>query len=123
MYGLLTVMLGGALGSGARYALGTAVTARMGSGFPWHTLAVNLLGGLAMGVLAGGLARSGESEPLRLLLGVGMLGGFTTFSAFSLDTVRLFENGGASAALAYIAASVAGSLLLTAVGLMLVRGA
>jgi CrcB protein len=82
---------------------------------------VNLIGGLAMGLLAGALGGRGGSDQLRLLLGVGVLGGFTTFSAFSLDAVRLLETGQTGAALGYIAASVLGSLLLTATGLLLVR--
>ena len=98
---LLLVALGGALGSTARYGVSLAATRWLGLAFPWGTLFVNVLGGLAMGVL---VART-DNESLRLLLGVGMLGGFTTFSAFSLETVRLFETQ-APLALAYVAASV-----------------
>ena len=83
------VALGGALGSLARYGVGLAAARWLGLGFPWGTLTVNIIGGLAMGLLA---ARTGPGdEALRLLLGVGLLGGFTTFSAFSLETVRLLE--------------------------------
>jgi CrcB protein len=100
---VLLVALGGAVGSVARYSVGVAAARLLGLGYPWGTLIVNVLGGLAMGAL---FMRVGpESENLRLLLGVGLLGGFTTFSAFSLETLRLMEQGPAPAAL-YIAASV-----------------
>lgn len=120
MNGLLTVMIGGALGAGGRYAMGSALLARLGNAFPWGTLTVNLIGGLAMGLLAGVLTRGG-GEPIRLLLGVGVLGGFTTFSAFSLDVVAMVERGQAVSALTYVAASVIGSVALTFLGLSLVR--
>jgi CrcB protein len=104
MMQVLLVALGGALGSVARYGVGFAAARWMGLGFPWGTLTVNIVGGFAMGLLA---ARIGpEQDNLRLLLGVGILGGFTTFSAFSLETVRLMEQGAASAALYVIASLV-----------------
>ncbi|HRE44346.1 MAG TPA: fluoride efflux transporter CrcB [Terricaulis sp.] len=100
---ILLVALGGAVGSVARYGVGLAAARWLGLGFPWGTLAVNVIGGLAMGLLA---ARVGpEQENLRLLLGVGLLGGFTTFSAFSLETVRLMQQAPAHGAL-YVAASL-----------------
>lgn len=103
MMQVLLVALGGAVGSLARYGVGVAAARMFGLGFPWATLAVNVVGGLAMGLLA---ARVGpEHEHLRLLLGVGALGGFTTFSAFSLETVRLMEHQPGLAAL-YVAASL-----------------
>lgn len=103
MMQVLLVALGGAVGSVARYGVGFAAARWLGLGFPWGTLTVNIVGGLAMGVLA---ARVGpEQENLRLLLGVGILGGFTTFSAFSLETVRLMEHGPAPAML-YVSASL-----------------
>lgn len=116
-------MIGGALGAGGRYGVGLALSAWLGTVFPWGTLAVNLIGGLAIGILAGILARGGDTELFRLLLGVGVLGGFTTFSAFSLDIVALIERGHAVSALGYVAASVVGSVALTMVGLNLVRSA
>ena len=116
-------MIGGALGAGGRYGVGLALSAWLGAAFPWGTLAVNLIGGLAMGILAGALARGGDTEVFRLLLGIGVLGCFTTFSAFSLDVVALIERGQAVSALGYVAASVVGSVALTAVGLNLVRSA
>jgi fluoride exporter len=100
---LLLVALGGAIGSAARYGVGVAAARLLGLGFPWGTLIVNVLGGLAMGAL---FVRIGpENEAMRLFLGVGLLGGFTTFSAFSLESLRLMEQGPAPAAL-YVAASL-----------------
>jgi len=100
---IFLVALGGAIGSLARYGVGLAAARWFGLAFPWGTLAVNIVGGLAMGLLA---ARVGpEQESVRLFLGVGLLGGFTTFSAFSLETVRLMEQAPAQGAL-YVAASV-----------------
>lgn len=103
---LLWVAFGGAIGSLARYGVGVAAARIVGMDFPWSTLAINALGGLAMGVLA---ARAGpDQESLNLALGVGLLGGFTTFSAFSLETVRLMQHQPGMAA-----AYVAGSLVLS----------
>ena len=90
----LLVAFGGALGSWLRFAVGRLLP--MGNGaFPWATLTVNVAGSFAMGLLAGWLARdaSGDGESWRLLLGVGLLGGFTTFSAFSLEVVKLAQRG------------------------------
>lgn len=85
----LWVAVGGALGSLTRYGVGLVAARLLGVGFPWGTLIVNVLGGFAMGVL---VARVGpEQVTLRLALGVGVLGGFTTFSAFSLESVRLLQ--------------------------------
>ncbi len=115
---ILLVALGGALGSVARYGVGLAAARWLGLSFPWGTLAVNVIGGLAIGVLA---ARVGpEQESVRLLLGVGLLGGFTTFSAFSLETVRLMQQAPAHAAL-YVAASLILSVGACWVGLALGR--
>jgi CrcB protein len=121
MPSLLLVMLGGALGAGARHLFGRGALVLLGPAFPWGTLAVNLLGGLLMGVLAGTLARTGAGEPWRLLLGVGVLGGFTTFSAFSLDTVTLIGRGDAGLATAYVLASVIGSVAALYAGLGIAR--
>lgn len=118
---VLLVMLGGAVGSGARYGVGKLTLDQLGPNYPWGTLAVNLIGGFWMGLLAGVLARTGGSEQTRLLVGVGMLGGFTTFSAFSLDTVLLIERGQWGVALGYLLVSVIGSVLALFAGLSLVR--
>lgn len=118
---LFLVMTGGALGAGARYLFVRAVLAWAGDRFPVGTLGVNLLGGLLMGLLVGGLARTAASESWRLFLGVGVLGGFTTFSAFSLDVVTLAERGQLAAAAGYLLASVIGSIVALIAGLALMR--
>lgn len=123
MGNLFIVMAGGAIGAGLRYLFGRWTLAAFGSGYPWGTLGVNLIGGLAMGVLMGVLARGGGSEPVRLALGVGVLGGFTTFSAFSLDMVTMLERGAVASALGYAVASVVGAGAALFVGLQLTRGA
>ncbi len=122
MFHLLLVMLGGAFGAGARFLTGKATLAAFGPGYPWGTLAVNLIGGFLMGLLAGGLARFGQGgEQWRLLLGVGVLGGFTTFSAFSLDTFNMIERGDWVPALGYIAISVIGSIAALVLGIGAMR--
>ena len=122
MQSLLLVMLGGAFGAGARHLAGRAMLAWLGAEFPYGTLSVNLVGGLAMGVLAGVLARSAiAGEPWRLFIGVGILGGFTTFSSFSLDVVVLAERGAPALALAYVLVSVVGAIAALFAGLSLVR--
>ena len=121
MYHLLFVMAGGALGSAARFLVGRATLRGFGPDFPYGTLTVNLVGGFAMGVLVAFLARHSASENWRLLLGVGVLGGFTTFSAFSLDVVTMIERGSLGAALGYALLSVIGSVIALFAGLTLVR--
>lgn len=121
MQQIFLVMVGGALGAGARFGLAQWVSARFAPGFPVATLVVNIAGCFIMGMLTAWLARSAAGEALRLFVGVGMLGGFTTFSAFSLDWWMLMERGATGAALAYVAASVIGALAAFALGIMLVR--
>lgn len=118
---LLLVMLGGALGAGARHLFTRAALALFGPGFPIGTLGVNLIGGLLMGLLVGVLARTDAGEAWRLFGGVGVLGGFTTFSAFSLDVVTLAERGQLLTAAGYLLASVAGSIAALVAGLALTR--
>jgi fluoride exporter len=103
MIQVLLVALGGAVGSVARYGVGVAAARVFGLAFPWGTLIVNIVGGFAMGVVATRFAP--DQENMRLLLGVGFLGGFTTFSTFSLEMLRLMEHHPGQAAL-YAAASV-----------------
>lgn len=112
------VAIAGGVGAAARYLIGLAVGQ---SGFPWATLGINLAGSLLLGALVGaGLRR--DLHPLLLLaLGTGLLGGFTTFSAFSVEAVQLLRAGRMGAAIAYVAASTLGGLLAAAVGLALVR--
>ncbi len=119
----LLVMFGGAIGAGLRHAVGQAALARLGPGFPWGTLFVNLAGGLLIGLLAGWLVRGGGSEGARLFLTVGVLGGFTTFSAFSLEMGNMIQRGDLGVAALYATASVAGSILLLFAGLWLMRAA
>lgn len=121
MLPLLYVMVGGAVGSGARYLTGSAVTALLGPDYPFGTLAVNIVGGLLMGVLVGVLARNSASETWRLLLAVGVLGGFTTFSAFSLEVVTMIERGAFGVAFGYVLVSVIGSVAALFAGLSAVR--
>ena len=118
---LLYVMLGGAFGSGARYLTGLATLSLFGPALPYGTLAVNLIGGLLMGALVGALARVGDAGTWRLLLGVGVLGGFTTFSSFSLDAVTMIERGQTGFAFGYVLVSVAGSIAALFAGLSLTR--
>jgi CrcB protein len=119
---LLFVMLGGALGAGARHLVGRLMLSLLGASFPYGTLTINVVGGLAMGLLAGSLARVGaQGEAWRLFLGVGVLGGFTTFSSFSLETVVLAERGAIGLAAGYVLLSVAGSIAALVGGLTLAR--
>ncbi len=118
MNSLFAVAAGGAIGSVARYLCVGWVMALVGTpgGFPWGTLAVNAVGGLIMGALVEAMARgTGVSGDLRAFLAVGVLGGFTTFSSFSLEVVLLWQRGEPAQAGAYVVASVAlavGGLLL-----------
>ena len=118
MYHLILVMAGGALGSAARFLVGRATLARFGPDYPFGTLTVNLVGGFAMGLLVGILARHSAGENWRLLLGVGVLGGFTTFS---LDVVSLIERGDLATALGYTLLSVVGAIVALFLGLSLTR--
>ena len=126
MTNLFLVMGGGAIGAGLRYQLGRfSGHLAPGSLWPWGTFAANLIGGFAMGLLAGWLARGSAvaGEPARLLLGVGVLGGFTTFSAFSLETFLMIERGQPLLALGYALASVVGAVVALGLGLTLMRSA
>ena len=122
----LIVAAGGALGSWLRYLVARAWTQAIGpvaaGAFPWATLSVNVTGSFAMGLLAGWLARfPSQGENWRLLLGVGVLGGFTTFSAFSLEAVMLAERGALGTAAAYVAVSLAAGFTGLFAGLYIVR--
>lgn len=124
MPNLLLVMAGGAIGAGFRWHLSRIALQLLGPAFPWGTWIVNLLGSLLLGLLAGVVVRHGPSgEPLLLFLGVGVLGGFTTFSGFSLEMVQMLERGNALLAVAYAVSSIAGSVMLLIVGLWLARAA
>ncbi len=121
MINMFLVMGGGAVGAGLRYQLGRLSTYLFGPGYPWGTLAANIAGGFAMGLLAGWLARTSAGESYRLLLGVGVIGGFTTFSAFSLETMLMLQRGETGQALGYVLVSVTGAIAALALGLSAVR--
>lgn len=114
------VALGGALGAAARYLTGVAAVRVLGHGFPWGTLAVNVLGSFAMGVLVIVLAQK-DATRLAPFLMTGVLGGFTTFSAFSLDVLTLYERGQTATAGLYVLGSVAVSLAAIVAGIALGR--
>ena len=120
---LLLVAAGGATGAMARYGLGLQAMRLFGPAWPFGTFLANILGGLLMGMLAGFLAHRGgaDQEKLRLLLGVGVLGGFTTFSAFSLETALMIERRSYGVAASYATASVLLSITALFAGLMLAR--
>lgn len=121
MNAMVLVMAGGALGAGLRHLVGRAALSAFGAGWPWGTLIVNLAGGFAMGLVAATISRVASGEPWRLFLAVGLLGGFTTFSAFSLDALLMIERGAWAQMLVYAALSVAGSIAALALGANLAR--
>lgn len=118
---VVLVALGGALGSVARYGVNVGTTRLFGPLFPWGTLTVNVVGGFVMGLLAALIALRGGSYELRVFLMTGVLGGFTTFSAFTLDAMTLWERGETATAAAYVTASVALSIGALVAGLALGR--
>lgn len=119
---ILWVALGGAIGSAARYGVNVWAGRMLGSEFPWHTFIVNVVGCFAMGVLVELMAlKLNIGNETRAFLTTGILGGFTTFSAYSLDFAVLVERKSYSTALAYGTGSVALSLIAVFAGLSLVR--
>lgn len=124
MSNIFLVMTGGAIGAALRYLLGQASLRLVGPGWPWGTFGANILGGFAMGLLAAWLAaRAAGSEPIRLFVAVGVLGGFTTFSSFSLETMLMIERGQWASAMLYVVISVVASISALALGLSMMRGA
>jgi fluoride exporter len=124
MGAFLIVFFGAGIGGCLRYGVNLGTARYWGLGFPWGTLIVNIIGSAAMGAIVAWLAVRAEhplSEQARLFLTTGILGGFTTFSAFSLDAVALWERGDMGLAMAYLAASIVLSIGGLAVGLMLAR--
>lgn len=120
MQHLFIVALGGALGSGMRHLVNLAALRLFGPAFPWGTLAVNIAGSFAMGLFIELLARRlGGSAELRLFIATGILGGFTTFSAFSLDVVVLYERGLPAQAALYVIASLVIAVLALFLGMWL----
>jgi fluoride exporter len=122
MQAYLIVFLGAGLGGALRHGVNLASARLFGLDFPCGTLIINVVGSLAMGLIAEYLALKGEaSQAWRLFLTTGILGGFTTFSAFSLDAALLWERGATGQAALYVAASVALSIAGLFLGLWLVR--
>jgi CrcB protein len=123
MFPILLVGAGGAAGAICRYLLGIGSTRAFGAGWPYGTYAANILGGLLMGALVSTLAWRGgaDQEKWRLLLGVGVLGGFTTFSSFSLETALMIERRAYGQAALYSVTSVVLSIAALFAGLLLVR--
>ncbi len=125
MSSALLVFLGAGIGGVLRHGVNLAAPKWLGSAFPFGTLAVNLVGSGLMGLVAGWLSfRTGQAwtHEMRLLLATGILGGFTTFSAFSLEAVLLWERGDAGLAAAYVTGSVILSLAALIGGLAIARG-
>jgi len=124
MQHLMLAAVGGALGAGARHLVNVAMLAWFGPGFPWATFTVNIVGSLLMGIVIEALMPlSGASGAAwRIFLATGILGGFTTFSAFSLDTWLLYERGQHVALVLYVALSVTLSVAALVLGMALVRG-
>ncbi|MEJ8574728.1 fluoride efflux transporter CrcB [Microbaculum marinum] len=124
MVHFLVVAGGGAIGAGGRHLVNLAALRLLGPGFPWGTFIVNVVGCLVMGLMIGGLIRwmpLGSSQTARLFLATGLLGGFTTFSAFSLDFAVIWERGAVLTAIGYAVATVVASIMAVFVGLWLMR--
>ena len=120
--GFLIVFLGGGLGAALRHGINLISARSLGTEFPYGTLIINVTGSLVMGLIAGYLAfKGGASQHWRLFLMTGILGGYTTFSAFSLDAALLYERGATGLAAVYVLASVILSIGGLFAGLALVR--
>lgn len=119
----LIVFLGAGIGGALRHGVNVGASRLFGLGFPTGTLMVNIIGSFVMGLLAGYfLARPGISQQVRLFLTTGILGGFTTFSAFSLDSALLIERHAYGLAAGYVAGSVIASISALFIGLAMARG-
>ncbi len=119
---LLSVALGGAVGAAARYLLGSQIGTWLGAGFPWATLTVNIVGSFILGVFVALSAFVwSPSAPLRAFVAIGVLGGFTTFSAFSLEVVLLAERGRLETAALYAFTSLCLAVGALFAGLRLTR--
>lgn len=122
MLGYLVVFVGAGIGGSIRHGFNIGVARLLGTAFPYNTLVINVLGSFVMGVIAAWFALKGNAVGhMRLFLATGIMGGFTTFSAFSLDTILLWERGNHTLALAYVLASVLGALAGLALALWIVR--
>ncbi|MBS0521688.1 MAG: fluoride efflux transporter CrcB [Proteobacteria bacterium] len=124
MLGYVIVFVGAGIGGSIRHGFNIGVARLLGTAFPYNTLVINILGSFVMGVIAGWFALKGNATGhVRLFLATGVMGGFTTFSAFSLDTILLWERGNQGLATVYVLASVFGALAGLALALWLVRTA
>lgn len=122
MLHLSLVAFGGAIGASLRHLVNLVSLRLFGPNFPWGTMLINIVGSFAMGLFVGWLARrAGTSNELRLFVATGVFGGFTTFSAFSLDFVTLWERGATISAFGYAFASVISAILALFLGLWLAR--
>jgi CrcB protein len=118
----LLVFFGGGIGASLRHFINVTCAKYIGISFPWGTFIINITGSIVMGLIAGYLAFRGEaSQAWRLFLMTGILGGYTTFSAFSLDTALLYERGAPGLAAAYVLGSVILSIAGLFAGLWLIR--
>ncbi len=118
----ILVFIGGGLGASLRHTVNVGCARVCGINFPYGTFVINITGSLVMGIIAGYLALKGEaSQPWRLFVMTGILGGYTTFSAFSLDAVTLYQRGEMGLALFYVLGSVALSIVGLFAGLAVVR--
>ncbi|MER8447735.1 fluoride efflux transporter CrcB [Mesorhizobium sp. M1066] len=121
MFNLLLVVVGGGIGAGIRHLTNIGALRLVGPNYPWGTMAINVIGSFAMGLFIASMMRRGGSNEVRLFVATGILGGFTTFSAFSLDFATLWERGATLPALAYALASVIGAIIALFLGLWLAR--
>ncbi|MER9351364.1 fluoride efflux transporter CrcB [Mesorhizobium sp. M0239] len=121
MFNLFLVVVGGGIGAGIRHLTNIGALRLVGPSYPWGTMAINVIGSFAMGLFIASMMRRGGSNEVRLFVATGILGGFTTFSAFSLDFATLWERGATLPALAYALASVIGAIIALFLGLWLAR--
>ena len=121
MTGILAVALGGALGASLRYGSGLLIIRMVGGAYPWPTLFVNVVGSFLMGAMASLLLQRGSSDEMRLFLLTGLLGGFTTYSAFSLETLQLWERGEGGIAALYMIGKLLLCFIAVLAGARLIR--
>jgi len=121
MFNLLLVVIGGGIGAGIRHLINMGALRLIGPNYPWGTMVINIAGSFAMGLFIAALARRGGSTEVRLFVATGILGGFTTFSSFSLDFATLWERGATLPAFGYVLASVIGAIIALFLGLWLAR--